>query len=249
MQERRYLKSELAFIGVNTPTLRRETRRWLRQHPELTGAALARCVRELWRQDVHELRHFAIEILLARERQLRRADATLLESLLRRSATWAYVDVLATRLLGPLVVRHPDLTARLDRWSVDPDFWMRRAAMLTLLAPLRQGGGDWDRFVGYADGMLEEREFFIRKAIGWILREVGKRRPRLVVSFLEPRLARVAGLTLREGIKYLPERDRRRLLRGAERARGSRTTPSTGDTAGGARHPVAPPAPLNHSRR
>jgi len=63
----------------------------------------------------------------------------------------------------------------LDR-CCDDDFWLRRSAMLGLLRPLRAGGGDFERFARYADAMLEEKEFFVRKAIGWVLREVAKRR-------------------------------------------------------------------------
>jgi 3-methyladenine DNA glycosylase AlkD len=60
--------------------------------------------------------------------------------------------------------------------------------------------------------MLEEREFFIRKAIGWVLREVGKRRPRDVISWLEPRVQRASGVTMREAVKYLPPADAERLM-------------------------------------
>ncbi len=51
--------------------------------------------------------------------------------------------------------------------------------------------------------MLEEREFFIRKAIGWILRDTGRRRPDLVYEWLLPRAPRASGVTIREAVKYL----------------------------------------------
>jgi 3-methyladenine DNA glycosylase AlkD len=60
--------------------------------------------------------------------------------------------------------------------------------------------------------MLEEREFFIRKAIGWVLREVSKKYPERVSEFVGSRVERVSGVTFREAIKYLPEEDRERLL-------------------------------------
>lgn len=53
--------------------------------------------------------------------------------------------------------------------------------------------------------MLEEREFFLRKAIGWVLRETGKRRPELVHAWLLPRARRASGLTVREAVRHLPE--------------------------------------------
>ena len=60
--------------------------------------------------------------------------------------------------------------------------------------------------------MLEEKEFFIRKAIGWVLREVGKRRPDEVSRWLRSRTHRASGVTMREATKYLPDADRERLM-------------------------------------
>ena len=114
------------------------------------------------------------------------------------------MDPLSIYLAGGLVERFPGLTSTLDRWSMDGDFWVRRSAMLALLIPLRQGEGDFGRFGRYADGMLEEKEFFIRKAIGWVLREVSKKRPELVFDWIAPRTHRASGVTMREAVKYLP---------------------------------------------
>lgn len=71
-------------------------------------------------------------------------------------------------------------------------------------ADFAKGEGDWDGFVRRADAMLEEGEFFIRKAIGWMLRERGRTRPRDVVAFVKLRQHRIAGLTLREATRNLP---------------------------------------------
>lgn len=206
-----YLKSDLTFLGVATDPLRAAARGYLRAHPELRGAPLRALGRALWREPVHELRAFALELLLARPSELKPADLPLLESWLRRSRSWAYVDAIAIHLVGPLVEGHRDVARHLDRWARDRDFWLRRSALLALLLPLRRGGGDWPRFVRYADAMLDESELFIRKAIGWVLREVGKREPARVVEFLGPRRARASGLTVREAVKYLPAAERARL--------------------------------------
>lgn len=60
--------------------------------------------------------------------------------------------------------------------------------------------------------MLDEKEFFIRKAIGWVLRETSKRRPRLVVDFVGERIDRIAGLTLREAVRHLDPAEAARLM-------------------------------------
>ena len=73
------------------------------------------------------------------------------EALLRRSRTWAFVDWIATQLVAPLLEADPRLLSRLDAWIEDPDFWIRRSALLALLPALRRGEGDWARFGRYAD--------------------------------------------------------------------------------------------------
>lgn len=198
-----YLKSDLDFIGVTTPDLRAAARLWLKAHPDLDRPALLALAGDLWATDNHELRSFGLELLQARIALLRSEDVDLLEDLLRRSRSWAYVDFIATQLVGPLVERDPRLNDRLDRWVKDPDFWLRRTAVLALLGPLRRGGGDWPRFVRYADRLLGEKEFFIRKALGWVLREVSKKDPERVRRFLAERERRVSGVTRREAEKYL----------------------------------------------
>ncbi len=198
-----YLKSDLDFLGVTTPDLRKAARVWLEDHPDLGRAELLDLVRSLWDTPVHELRAFGIELLTVRRKDLRSEDLDLLEDLLRRSGSWAYVDTLAIQLVGLLVEADPKLTRRLDRWVKDANFWLRRSAVLALLLPLRRGEGDWARFVRYADLLLEEKEFFIRKALGWVLREVAKKRPELVRQFLRERERRVSGVIRREAEKYL----------------------------------------------
>ena len=85
--------------------------------------------------------------------------------------------------------------------------------MLALLVPLRRGEpANFERFARYADAMLEEREFFIRKAIGWVLRETGKRQPELVADWLAPRVGRASGVTMREAVKWLPAVQREALM-------------------------------------
>lgn len=180
--EQAYLKSSLVHFGVPVPVLRKQVAASVRATPELTHAELCAAVAALWARGIHELRTAATELLVEHGELLTADDVPLLERLLRESKTWAFVDVIAPHVMGPLVERQPRLARTLDRWAIDSDFWIRRSAMLALLVPLRRGAGDFVRFARYADAMLDEREFFIRKAIGWILRETSKRRPELVYA-------------------------------------------------------------------
>lgn len=205
-----YLKSDLEFYGLTMPVLRKTVLALAKSAAPDRAAVLA-AAKTLWAKPVFELRAAAVELLVKYVRILTPGDAPLIERFIREAKTWALVDTLAPMVMGPLFEAHPTLGRTLDRWAKDRDFWIRRAAMLTLLVPLRKGAGDFDRFARYADTMLEEKEFFIRKAIGWILREVSKKRPALVVDWLEPRANRASGVTLREAVKYLSAAQRKRL--------------------------------------
>jgi 3-methyladenine DNA glycosylase AlkD len=207
-----YLKSDLEFTGTTVPATRSVIRSWCRARPALTREDLTATAGELWARPVFECRLAAVELLDAQAALLRPGEAVMIEQMLRTARTWALVDTLAEHVMGGLVERYPELTATLDRWAGDDDFWLRRSAMLALLRPLRRGGGDFDRFSRYADQMLEEKEFFIRKAIGWILRDTAKRRPALVAQWLEPRAHRASGVTIREAVKPLPPDVRDQLM-------------------------------------
>jgi 3-methyladenine DNA glycosylase AlkD len=223
--ERAYLKSEREFAGVTVPATRRLIRGLIRPGPPLSPRGVTALAEALWRRPLHECRLAATVVLADHVDRLAAADAPLIERLIRESGTWALVDVLAAAVMGPLAEREPALGAVLDRWAADQDFWVRRAALLALLGPLRQGGGDFARFSRYADAMLAEPEFFIRKAIGWVLRDTGRRRPELVADWLTPRIGQVCGVTLREAVKPLPPETAQRLL--AARTAGKQTAMRT----------------------
>jgi 3-methyladenine DNA glycosylase AlkD len=183
-----------------------------KRRPPLERDDLLALVEALWAGTVYERRRVAVELLELCGDRLQPADTGLLERLLRESQTWALVDELAAAVVGPLVERDPELGAVLDRWAGDPDFWIRRSALLALLVPLRRGGGDFPRFSRYAETMLEEKEFFIRKAIGWVLRDTGRKRPDLVYAWLLPRAGRTSGVTLTEAVKPLSPAQRAAVL-------------------------------------
>jgi 3-methyladenine DNA glycosylase AlkD len=215
-QERRYLKSDLVHYGVTVPALRRIVRTEVRAAGPLAHDRVVAAVLLLWDEPatdpVHERRAAAVELLEMDVGLLAPDDLPVLERLLRESRTWALVDNLAASVVGPLLEAHPEALDVLDRWVADDDVWLRRAALLALLVPLREGRGDWERFAGYADRLLEEREFFIRKAIGWVLRDTSRRRPELVAAWLAPRTGRASGVTVREAVKRLPDATRTELL-------------------------------------
>jgi 3-methyladenine DNA glycosylase AlkD len=226
---RAYLKHELEHYGADTRALREALRPVLRRR-DLDRATLLELARVLWARPVFERRAAAAELLARRAGLLGPRDVPFVERLLRDSGTWALVDTLSPRVIGPLVERHPELHATLERWAGDGDFWIRRSALLAYLLPLRRGEGEFPRFTALADPLLEDREFFVRKAIGWVLRERSKKRPAEVHRWLLPRAARASGVTVREAVKFLEPPQREAIL-GRYAAKASRRA----RTAGGGR--------------
>ena len=198
--EKAYLKSDLVLVGATVPATRKVT--WP-SAPSIPTSPTTSWWR--WWTPAGAGRPRAPH---GRGRATRRPprplgpdDADWLVGMVREANTWALVDALAAPVVGALVDRPrcdgPGGPGRAR------DFWVRRRPAV---APDRSaaGRGRLRRFGELADPMLEEREFFIRKAIGWVLRDTARRRPALVVAWLEPRVDRAAGLTVREAVKHLP---------------------------------------------
>jgi 3-methyladenine DNA glycosylase AlkD len=198
-QEKRYLKSELDFLGVPLPDLRKV----VKQHKNADPA-------QLWPLPLWEARMAAVELL--RLRTLTTSDLPRIETMIREAAGWALVDPLAGDIAGRIVLREAQMAwPVIDTWADDEDFWVRRSALLCLLPGIRAGRPDLDRLDRYAATMLGEKEFFIRKAIGWVLRELSKKDPAYVAAWTERHLAEMSGVTFREAVRRLPAPDAARL--------------------------------------
>jgi 3-methyladenine DNA glycosylase AlkD len=209
VQQRRYLRSQAEHWGVAVPQVRRA----IRVAGRLGHDDLVAVVDRLWHSAVFDER-LAAALLLDRHASLVTADDLLwLEVMVREAGTWALVDVLVPR---PLSAANADeaaaTTAVLDAWVADEDFWLRRAALLAHLVDLRAGAGDWARFTRYADTLLGDREFFVRKAMGWVLRETARRDPVGVRDWVARRTDQISGVALREAVKPLDPSDRDGLL-------------------------------------
>jgi 3-methyladenine DNA glycosylase AlkD len=211
VSEKAYLKSHLEFLGASVWEIRRLGQAFSKgtslTHDELVGL-----VEALWAEPLFERRMAAAVLLELHPKLLSPADLPLIERLLRESRTWALVDWLASDVVGGILSRsHGEVTPVLDRWATDPDFWIRRSSLLAELRPLR-AGAELAPFLRRAEAMLDEKEFFIRKAIGWVLREAGKRRQAEVVAWIAPRTHRASGVTMREVVRHLPPAEADRLM-------------------------------------
>jgi 3-methyladenine DNA glycosylase AlkD len=212
--EKQYLKSDMHFLGATLADIRRVARQAAKG---LDRDGAVRLVEELWDVSTFERRMAAALILELHADDLRSLDLRLIERLIRESRTWALVDVLSGDVVGEMGL-HLRIRRTLDRWARDDDFWVRRSSLLAELTPLKHDA-PFEPFARRADAMLEETEFFIRKAIGWVLRETSKTRPDEVYRWIAPRTHRASGVTMRETVKYLDATRAERLLRAYKEGR------------------------------
>jgi 3-methyladenine DNA glycosylase AlkD len=219
--EKRYLKSDMDFLGATLADIRRVARQAARDQ-DRDGAV--RLVEELWSAPTFERRMAPALILEVRVDDLRSEDLPLIERLIRESRTWALVDILSGDVVGEMGIQLR-IRRTLDRWARDDDFWVRRSSLLAELIPLKHGE-PFEPFARRADAMLEETEFFIRKAIGWVLRETSKKRPDEVYRWIAPRTHRASGVTIREAVKYLDAARAEQLMRAYRKGRPVRIATS-----------------------
>jgi 3-methyladenine DNA glycosylase AlkD len=218
IKEKSYLKSDLEHYGVKVPDLRKIAKIWTKDHADLPMPELASFAEVLWDSGWHEERSLAIMLLDYRGKALSLAQMPIIERMIHEAQTWAHLDEIAVSLVGGLIDTDAATLAYLPCWAESDNFWVRRTAILAQNRQFRRGDGDVDLFMRLAVPMLAEgadwsqaERFFIRKAIGWTLRELCKHWPDTVFEFVQRYRDQMSGLTLREATRKLPETLRNQL--------------------------------------
>ncbi len=121
------------------------------------------------------------------------------EELIVTGAWWDLVDWVASHRVGPLVRAHPRLKRTMRAWARDRDLWKRRTAIIHQLG--FKAETDTGLLVAAIEPSLDRKEFFLRKAIGWALREYAKTDPAWVVAYVEEHRERLSPLSQREALK------------------------------------------------
>jgi 3-methyladenine DNA glycosylase AlkD len=168
--------------------------------PFLDEAFLKQSVLLLWKLPEREYQYLAINLLYTYSDQTSQETLLLIEKLVTTKSWWDSVDSFAG-LVGKLVWRFPDWKNTLDDYSTHENFWLRRIALLYQLS--YKDKTDSQRLFRYCRMNAAEEEFFIRKAIGWALREYSKTNPNAVSDFLNKHQGRLSALSIREASKYL----------------------------------------------
>lgn len=204
--QQRYMKSAMPFLGLTSPG-RREVVRPVLADPALrldSRPAFERAVRCLWEgAEFREERYAALDLLRHRAyRSWRDPDLMpLVEHLVVTGAWWDLVDELAS-VVGEVLLIDPEGEGlRMRDWAERDDLWLRRSA---IISQLKHGDDTDTRLLSdVIEPNLDDPEFFIRKAIGWALRQYARTDPVWVRAFVDRHTHRISGLSRREALKHL----------------------------------------------
>jgi 3-methyladenine DNA glycosylase AlkD len=191
-----YMRHQFPFLGIPAPN--RSVTAGL---PTPTEDELRTVALTCWDLAEREYQYFACGWLRAHVGVPGSGFLTTVRALITTKSWWDTVDALATRVVGGLVRRHPRLIEEMDAWSADANLWLVRTAILHQLT--YGPATDTDRLFGYCTRQAGHPDFFVRKAIGWALRQYARTDPDAVRSYLGAHRDRLSGLSVREAAKHL----------------------------------------------
>ena len=193
-----YMKNKFEFLGVKTPARRKLAKAFFKQQTD--SVIDWNFINEAWNNPYRELHYASLDYLESRKKLLIPSDLSHLKKLAQTKSWWDTIDFL-DRLVGSIIARFPETKEIILAWSCDEDIWLRRLAIDHQL--LRKEETDTELLEKILVNNLGQTEFFINKAIGWALRDYSKTNPDWVREFIERHQIEMAGLSIREGSKYL----------------------------------------------
>jgi len=197
------MKSQMRYLGIQTVPFRKAAKAVLATYPVDSFEDWRDAVIELWRKArFREERYAAIELVgYGKYRELRTLDAlAIYEEMITTGAWWDLVDSIAANRLGELLRVYPrEMRPILLDWAVSDDIWKRRSAIIAQLKFKKET--DLKLLYDCIRPSLDRPEFFLRKAIGWALRQYAWTDPKEVVRYVKEHQARLSPLTRREALK------------------------------------------------
>jgi 3-methyladenine DNA glycosylase AlkD len=197
---RAYMRDQFEFVGIPSAARTAIAREAFADLGAPSADDLLAFAHASWARTERDHQYVAAKLLRRHVKLLPAGAIEDLEELITTRSWWDTVDELARNVVGPLVRAHPELVAVMDAWIDDDDIWLARTAIL------HQGtfkaATDPERLFRYCLRRAADTEFFLRKAIGWALRDYAKVDPAAVRAFVAAHDAELSGLSKREALRH-----------------------------------------------
>jgi 3-methyladenine DNA glycosylase AlkD len=194
-----YMKNQFAFLGIQSPQRRKVCKEHIRQNKLEDGKQLETIVKELWNLQEREFQYCAIELLAFYKKLWEKAIIDLFEFCITTKSWWDTVDFIATECTGPYFKIFPGQIVHVtSQWNSSENIWLQRSSLLFQKGYKKDT--DTKLLSAYIKNLSFSKEFFVQKAIGWMLREYAKTNPEWVKKFVDSNL--LAPLSKREALKH-----------------------------------------------
>jgi len=201
----KYMKNKFPFLGIKTPERKKLFKDFIAENGYPTQENLNEIVLQLWELPEREFQYTAQGILVRFVKKLSLETIDLIENLLIRKSWWDTVDLLSSKIVGPHFTRYPQLRESfVTKWMHSKNIWLQRTCLLFQLN--YKDRTDFQLLFSLIKELNGSKEFFINKAIGWILREYSKTDAESVIDFVESQ--KLAPLSRREAYKWLKKNNK-----------------------------------------
>ena len=194
-----YMKTRFSFFGIKTPERRKLTREWWKKFPISSESELLNLANELWNLEQREFHYVGSDTLKKYKSMLTPSALNTLKRLIINNSWWDTVDTLAAHPIGQIILNFPETGQIMDTWIEDDNMWVRRTAILHQLQFKIKTNEN--RLFYYCEKCMDEKEFFIRKAIGWALRQYSYTNMKSVFDFVHAHEDKLSHLSKREAMK------------------------------------------------
>ncbi|MGG7178690.1 DNA alkylation repair protein [Clostridium paraputrificum] len=196
---KKYMKDKFEFLGIKSP-LRKELQKEFLKGIDKNSTIDKELVKYLWDQEYREFQYLALDYLVKEKKKLQKEGITFIKELITTKSWWDTVDLIDSHLVGQICEKYPELVDEyILRWSQAESMWLRRTAILYQLKYKEKTNKEvLERVI---KDNIEDKRFFIQKAIGWSLREYSKVNKEWVRDFISNN--NLSSLSIREGSKYL----------------------------------------------
>jgi len=200
VQMKAYMKGQFEYLGLQTPVRKELTKTFYKEFGYPDPAQLNSIVSKCWKLPFREYKYFAMELMGRMKKEAGHDAIHLYEELITDQSWWDTIDFLAPALVGYHLQQYPEeRSLYINKWIKSGNMWLQRSSILFQLK--YKGDTDTRLLASIILKLKDSKEFFIRKAIGWSLREYSKTDPGFVVRFVQSH--DLSGLSHREALKWL----------------------------------------------
>ena len=200
LNQKAYMRNQFDFYGLTARQRRKIQTPLLKKYCDISKEHLKKITTELWKKEQRDYQYCAQELILQNNKNLKIGDIQLFELMITNKSWWDTIDFIAPKIIGKYFKLYPEKTeSQIDKWINSNNIWLQRSCLIFQLK--YKENLNTDLLSHIIQSLLGSKEFFINKAIGWILREYSKTNQKWVIDFVQK--TNLNSLSQREALKFI----------------------------------------------